>query len=191
MWIILWAGKLQFVQNETHICWAFKDAEVTLTWSRFDYNQKVFDKTLMTHDYTFPRTIDVSEISDGIIPNHIQIIHLENTWKVWILLSWPPQSESDQCFIAIQWILSTLVRYRGWLWKIQIKKKPLPLKSVDLLTWPPLSESGQCFIARARIYPVAAAISMKFFDCFYRCLDMSAWCLKIYILCFLNLARTL
>ena len=90
VWIILWAGKLQLVQNETHICWAFKDAEVTLTWSRFDYNQKVFDKTpSLPHDYNFPRTIDVSKISDGIIPNHIQIIHLENTWKVWILVSYP------------------------------------------------------------------------------------------------------
>ena len=107
VWIILWAGKLQFVQNETHICWAFKDAEVTLTWSRFDYNQKVFDKTLMTHDYTFPRTIDVSEISDGIIPNHIQIIHLENTWKVWILLSWPLSRNLANVLsrepVSIQW----------------------------------------------------------------------------------------
>ena len=30
--------------------------------------------------------------------------------------------------------------------------------------------------------PAVAAISMKFFDCFYHRLDMAAWCFKIYII---------
>ena len=176
----LYKMKLIFVEHLRMRRWRSRDHVLIII-------KKFLTKTpSLPHDYTFPRTIDVSKISDGIIPNHIQIIHLENTWKVWILLSYPDLLNQNLANV----LSPSSGYYPPWsdiedgCEKFILKRNLSPWKVWILLIWPPLSESGQCFIARARIYPVAAAISMKFFDCFYRCLDMSAWCLKIYILCF-------